>query len=205
MPLHNNNRACKLCVTGTFSSPCLAFRHSKKSPILIITQQATKTQKMFFFPQSSVLAQRDLATALNTSPAVCQLAWWNSWRALRDTGLQFDCWPTLTQHNPAYRLWPSALLRLASSGSSWYTKARRKEGETHNASVLSWVFQLFRWLPQHLCSLIFQMLMPRKSAFLCVIALRGIRTILDTEKLFYYTLAFRVDSVFSKFVYPLKR
>lgn len=71
-----------------------------------------------------------------------------------------------TQHGSAYGLWPSDSLRLASSGSSWYTKERQKERERNNASVLSWVFQLFRWLPQkHLCSLIFQLLTPCKKIF----------------------------------------
>lgn len=101
-----------------------------------------------------------------------------------------------TQHGSAYRLWPSASLRLASSASLWCAKERdgaREELAMHLFSRGG--FQLFRWLPQHLCSLIFPLLTPRKSLSVRCCLKRHHNNPRQQKVVFIMFLAFQVDSV----------
>lgn len=139
---------------------------------------------MYFVPQSSVLAQQDLATALSTLPAARHSAWWTSWRALWDTGQQFDCWPT--RHNTVLLIVFGRRPRCVSPH-PLHSDARKGETERErNSQCICSLVGVFSSSAgcRNTCVLWSSHCWRHAKVFLCVVALRGTTTILDTEKLF---------------------
>lgn len=159
----------------TQTSPSLPFssliKRKNKCALLLLSldegRNERQTGKAFFFPlQSRVLAQRDLATALSTFPVVRQPDELPDGRSETLARSLIAGQPDTTRSclsSLAVGLVASRLIRFILIHER--ETARERERDTHNASVLSWVFQLFRRLLQHLCSLILQLLMPRKMSF----------------------------------------